>query len=170
MLAKLERLVFRLRDRILPRAPRNAIPEASDRPINYEEIVSGNRLELVASHPRVLALKNRVVRISIADPGIVSPIVVDPWSIVLWGKIPGATTLTIWDEEGNIDSMEVSVQGKDRVLLSELKAAYDRAAREAVKSPPARRDPDPPPAIINALSEVQIWSGGKLDVLGVPQS
>src|ERR1051325_3299313 len=55
-------------------------------------------VHLMVGRSLVITSPARVRRISIADPNIADTLIVSPTQIVVNGKMPGATSLVIWDE------------------------------------------------------------------------
>jgi Flp pilus assembly secretin CpaC len=172
---RLKKLVQFVADRFLVRGEWCGVPAVTSQPISFREIDVSRSVILRTTHPRLIELKHRVVRTSIADPSIAEPFVVDTSKIVLVGKCSGTTTFTIWDEDGNADAIELRVHGTDRDW-KEMKGAYDavphEAKEEAVESvPPSVPDPAP-----SSSSEtvgrhfITIWSGRNMDVLSVPSN
>lgn len=130
-LKKLERL---LKGSFLTRETREAkLSIAPSEPIGLQELGVSGGLNLETAIPQVIELEDRVVRTAIADPGIAEPFVVNPSKMVLMGKQAGTTTLTIWDDGGNFCSLELRVHGSNKTFQKEVKAAYEKAAREVDK-------------------------------------
>jgi len=66
-------------------------------------------LHLLVGRSIVITSPNRIKRVSLADPTIAEAIVVTPYQVVVNGKTPGGVSLIIWDEAGQSQSFEVSV-------------------------------------------------------------
>ena len=66
-------------------------------------------LHLLVGRSLVISSPNRIKRVSLADPAIAEAIVVSPYQVVVNGKAPGGVSLLIWDEAGQSQSFEVSV-------------------------------------------------------------
>jgi pilus assembly protein CpaC len=78
----------------------NAAPQESQGP---------QMLHLLVGHSILITSPTRVKRVSIADPTIAEAIVVTPYQVQLNGKAPGGVSLIIWDESGQSQNFEVSV-------------------------------------------------------------
>ena len=78
----------------------NAAPQESQGP---------QTLHLLVGHSILITSPTRVKRVSIADPAIAEAIVVTPYQVQLNGKAPGGVSLIIWDESGQSQNFEVSV-------------------------------------------------------------
>ncbi len=66
-------------------------------------------LHLMVGRSLVISSPARVKRVSIADPAIVDAIIVSPTQILLNGKAPGAVSLVLWDESGQSQTFDASV-------------------------------------------------------------
>jgi pilus assembly protein CpaC len=66
-------------------------------------------LHLLVGHSILITSPTRVKRVSIADPSIAEAIVVTPYQVQINGKAPGGVSLIIWDETGQSQNFEVSV-------------------------------------------------------------
>jgi pilus assembly protein CpaC len=66
-------------------------------------------LHLLVGRSLVITSPTRIKRISVADPAIAEAIVVTPYQVVVNGKTPGGVSLILWDEAGQNQSFEVSV-------------------------------------------------------------
>ncbi len=66
-------------------------------------------LHLLVGRSLVITSPNRIRRVSLADPTIAEAIVVSPTQVVVNGKAPGGVSLIMWDEAGQSQSFEVSV-------------------------------------------------------------
>jgi pilus assembly protein CpaC len=66
-------------------------------------------LHLLVGRSLVITSPNRIKRVSLADPAIAEAIVVSPYQVVVNGKAPGGVSLIIWDEAGQNQNFEVSV-------------------------------------------------------------
>jgi pilus assembly protein CpaC len=66
-------------------------------------------LHLLVGHSILITSPTRVKRVSIADPSIAEAIVVTPYQVQINGKAPGGVSLIVWDEAGQSQNFEVSV-------------------------------------------------------------
>lgn len=76
-------------------------------------------LHLLVGRSLVITSPTRITRVSLADPAIVEAVVVSPHQIVLNGKSPGSVSLLVWDDSGQSQSFEVSVD-LDVLKLSQI--------------------------------------------------
>ena len=70
---------------------------------------SAQILHVLVGRSLVITSATRIKRVSLADPAIAEAIVVSPTQVLLNGKAPGGVSLIIWDESGQSQAFEVSV-------------------------------------------------------------
>lgn len=85
------------------------IPPVVTGTVDLEEYKPTNVIDVKVSRSRTFKLRNKVVRTSISEPGIVEPVVVSENQLVLLGKSPGKATLVIWDDAGNNTAIDIKV-------------------------------------------------------------
>lgn len=66
-------------------------------------------LHLLVGRSLIITSPTRIKRVSLADPNIAEVDVVTPYQVVVNGKAPGGVSLILWDEAGQSQSFEVSV-------------------------------------------------------------
>src|SRR5215470_16361777 len=66
-------------------------------------------LHLLVGRSLIITSPTRIKRVSLADPAIAEDVVVSPTQVLVNGKAPGGVSLIIWDEAGQSQSFEVSV-------------------------------------------------------------
>lgn len=86
------------------------IPPVVTGTVDLEELKVVNVINLSVSHSRTFRLKNKLIRMSISDPGIAEPVMVSEKDMVLLGKSPGSATLFLWDDAGNSTGVLLSVK------------------------------------------------------------
>jgi pilus assembly protein CpaC len=70
---------------------------------------SAQTLHVLVGRSLVITSATRIKRVSLADPTIAEAVVVSPTQVLLNGKAPGGVSLIIWDESGQSQAFEVSV-------------------------------------------------------------
>jgi pilus assembly protein CpaC len=66
-------------------------------------------LHLLVGRSLIITSPTRVKKVLLADPNIAEVDVVSPYQVVVNGKTPGGVSLILWDETGQSQSFEVSV-------------------------------------------------------------
>lgn len=83
-----------------------AVPDASQQP---QESGNAQSLHLLVGHSLLITSPTRIKTVSIADPTIADAIVVSPNQVQINGKTPGGDSLLIWDEAGQSQAFDISV-------------------------------------------------------------
>jgi pilus assembly protein CpaC len=91
-------------------APANQPVPAAPAAVNQAEESEGPQtLHLLVGRSLVITSPSRIKRVSLADPNIAEAIVISPTQVLLNGKTPGGVSLLLWDEAGQSQAFEVSV-------------------------------------------------------------
>ncbi|MGA9629892.1 MAG: pilus assembly protein N-terminal domain-containing protein, partial [Candidatus Acidiferrales bacterium] len=83
-----------------PQTPAQDAPQESQGP---------QTLHLLVGHSLLISSPTRITRVSLADPAIADAVVISPYQVLVNGKAPGGVSLIIWDESGQSQNFEVSV-------------------------------------------------------------
>jgi len=96
--------------------PVNAQQQAAKPPITAadanqqaQEPASPQMLHLLVGHSLLISSPTRIRTVSIVDPNIAEAIVVSPNQIQINGKAAGGDSLLIWDENGQSQAFDISV-------------------------------------------------------------
>jgi pilus assembly protein CpaC len=84
-------------------------PTTGSEPQAAQETGAPQTLHLLVGRSLVITSPTRIKRVSLADPSIAEAIVVSPYQVLINGKAPGGVSLIIWDEAGQSQTFEVSV-------------------------------------------------------------
>jgi pilus assembly protein CpaC len=74
-----------------------------------QEVEAPQTLHLLVGRSLVITSPTRIRRVSVADPNIAEALVISPTQILVNGKTPGGVSLLLWDEAGQSQAFEVSV-------------------------------------------------------------
>jgi pilus assembly protein CpaC len=66
-------------------------------------------LHLLVNRSLVITSPVRIIRLSIANPGIAEAIVISPYQVLVNGKDPGAVTMILWGENGESQTFDLYV-------------------------------------------------------------
>src|SRR6202047_2471266 len=94
----------------MPQEQPPAVPVPT--PVQGEQTIdteAPQALHLLVGRSLVITSPARIKRVSLADPNIAEAIVISPTQVLLNGKTPGGVSLLIWDEAGQSQAFEVSV-------------------------------------------------------------
>jgi pilus assembly protein CpaC len=101
--------------------------------------VSGGRhylpddaMSLMTGTSEVIDFQRRITRISVADSKIADVQVINPFQLNLIAHQAGATTLSVWDDQGRYDERMVRIDpsGRQQVMLNTTIAELDRSVLE----------------------------------------
>ena len=87
---------------------------------------------LMTGTSEVIDFRRRITRISVADSKVADVQVINPFQLNLIAHQPGATTLSIWDDQGRYDErmVRIDASGRQQVMLNSIIAEVDRTALE----------------------------------------
>jgi pilus assembly protein CpaC len=81
-------------------------------------------LHLIIDRSLVITSPSPIKRLSVADPNICDALVVSPTQILLNGKTPGATSLVIWGQSGQMQTFDVYVDLDVLELSHNLRTSF----------------------------------------------
>jgi len=96
----------------MPATPASAQPSQAvveQTPADPQGPETPQSLHLLVGRSIVITSPTRIKRVSLADPTIADAVVVSPTQVVINGKAPGGVSLILWDEAGQSQQFEVSV-------------------------------------------------------------
>lgn len=106
-------------------------------------------ISLTPYQPQFYNSTHSFVRIALADPGYVEPLMLSATQIALIGKRVGRTTMFLWDDAGNIGAFQLQVKKtKQPITADKANASCD------FKASPKRH-------------ECEVWTGSKKDVVSL---
>lgn len=88
-------------------------------------LAAGDTVDLLVSKARVLDVPQKVVRVSVTDPGIADVTVFSKTGILVTGKKQGSTSVIVWTQSGRLDY---------DVIVHVDTSAIERTIRQAVHS------------------------------------
>lgn len=138
------------------------IPPVVTGAVDLEEFKTTNVIDLKVSQSRTFKLRNKIVRTSIADPGIAEPVVVAENQMVMLGKAPGSTTMVLWDDAGNTAAIDIVVNRDYGELQTALREVDPRIIVKAFSVGGSDRvillgDVDHPESVIRAFLAANVF-------------
>ncbi len=138
------------------------IPPVVTGAVDLEEFKTTNVIDLKVSQSRTFKLRNKIVRTSIADPGIAEPVVVAENQMVMLGKAPGSTTMVLWDDAGNTAAVDIVVNRDYSELQTALREVDPRIIVKAFSVGGSDRvillgDVDHPESVIRAFLAANVF-------------
>jgi pilus assembly protein CpaC len=87
-------------------------------------------LHVLVGRSLVITSPTRIKRISVADPNIIDALAISPTQLLINGKAPGGVSLVLWDDTGQSQEFDISVDLDVRGLADQLREAFpDQAVR-----------------------------------------
>ena len=120
----------------LPLAAGNARPAFAQavgpQPVVHRVEGVNGRLELIVNSSRLLKLDQKIPRVQVNNPDIVELTPLSPTEVQAAGKKTGVTQINLWDENGQIHTLDVIVYGDTRELEMVLRNHYPNASIKVV--------------------------------------
>ena len=142
------------------------IPPVVTGVVDLEELKTSNVIELKVSQSRTFKLKNKIVRVSISDPGIAEPILIAENQLVLLGHNPGGATLVLWDDAGNSAAIDLRVMHDFSQLQAALREIDPRIIVKPIYGGGGDHDRiillgdvDHPESVIRAFGSANVFMG-----------
>jgi pilus assembly protein CpaC len=92
----------------------------ADRTINLREAAQATiptkQLRLTVGKSLILDSIGQIVRVSVANPDLAETVAINPHELLINGKLPGETTLIIWQEGGDRRAFELKVEASSNKL------------------------------------------------------
>ena len=111
----------------------NALELPPSRPAAMKHSLPATTVRMTASSSRVFDFPVALTRVAIADTAIADVTVVGPRQLMVVAHRPGATTLSVWQEDGDYFERAVRIEqgGPQQVQLRVVVAELDRSRLEA---------------------------------------
>jgi len=100
----------------------------------FQNITNGTeRLELTVNSSRILTLEKRIPKMVVNNPELVTVTALSANQIQLAARKPGVTQVNLWDEEGKVYSVDVTIYGDVRELQLALKRLFPASSVKVVR-------------------------------------
>lgn len=100
----------------------------SQDPIKFRVDAPTQRLEMVANTSRILTLEKEIPRVLVNNTSIVRVVPLSPTQIQVSALKPGVTAVNLWDEDGEVYSVDVLILGDARELELLLQTQFPHSA------------------------------------------
>lgn len=116
----------------------NALPARGqgiiqDRGIVQKITSSSDQLDMTVNTSQILTLGSRIPRIQVNNPDILSVTALSATEIQVAAKKVGVTTINLWDESGQVYSVDVTVLGDVRELELALRTQFPNSSIKVFK-------------------------------------
>ncbi len=89
---------------------------------------SGDKLEITTNSSRILTLGKKIPRVQVNNPELLSVTPLSATQIQVSARKAGVTQVNLWDEEGNIHTVDVFIYGDVRELEHALKTQFPNSS------------------------------------------
>ncbi|MCC7475030.1 MAG: pilus assembly protein N-terminal domain-containing protein [Pirellulales bacterium] len=108
------------------------LPVISDGP-GSESVIrkissQSERLELTTNSSRILTLEKNIPRVQVNNPELLAVTPLSATQVQVSAKKAGVTQVNLWDEEGNIHSVDVQIYGDARELSLALQTQFPHSS------------------------------------------
>lgn len=97
-------------------------------PVTHQVSGAVERLQMIVNTSRILTQDSRIPQAQVNNPEVLGLQALSPNQVQIFGKKPGVTQVNIWDEAGNIHSIDVTVFGDVQELARLLQETFPKAA------------------------------------------
>lgn len=94
---------------------------------------SNERLELTVNSSRILTLEKRIPRMVVNNPELLSVTAISANQVQIAARKPGVTQVNLWDEEGEVYSVDVTIYGDVKELEHALERLFPGASVKVVR-------------------------------------
>ncbi|NOY42013.1 MAG: histidine kinase [Planctomycetes bacterium] len=94
---------------------------------------STERMEMTVNSSRILTLEKRIPRMVVNNPDLVTVTAISANQIQLAARKPGVTQVNLWDEDGNVFTVDVTIYGDVRELQLALKRLFPQSSVNVVR-------------------------------------
>ncbi len=91
------------------------------------------RMELTVNSSRILTLEKRIPRMVVNNPDLVTVTAISANQVQLAARKPGVTQVNLWDEDGNVFTVDVTIYGDVRELQLALKRLFPESSVNVVR-------------------------------------
>ncbi|HEY2883136.1 MAG TPA: pilus assembly protein N-terminal domain-containing protein [Pirellulales bacterium] len=88
---------------------------------------SSERMEMTVNSSRIITLDQKIPKIQVNNPSIVEPTILSPNEIQVFAKKAGITQINLWNEQGQVYTIDCVVYGDARALSDLLHTRFPRA-------------------------------------------
>jgi len=108
-------------------------PAAAQQSVIKNITNSTERLELTVNSSRILTLEKRIPRMVVNNPELVTVTALSANQIQLAARKPGVTQVNLWDEDGNVYTVDVTIYGDVRELQLALKRLFPTSSVNVIR-------------------------------------
>lgn len=108
--------------------PSPPFSQLDPQPVTHQVTAATDRLQMIVNTSRILTQDSKIPQAQVNNPEIVGLTALSPNQIQIYGRRSGVTQVNIWDEKGNIRTIDVMVHGDAQELARLLHDTFPKAA------------------------------------------
>ncbi|MBN8627192.1 MAG: pilus assembly protein N-terminal domain-containing protein, partial [Planctomycetes bacterium] len=108
--------------------PSPPFSQLDPQPVTHQVTSATDRLQMIVNTSRILTQDSKIPQAQVNNPEIVGLTALSPNQIQIYGRRSGVTQVNIWDEKGNIRTIDVMVHGDAQELARLLHDTFPKAA------------------------------------------
>lgn len=97
-------------------------------PVTHQVTEAVDRVQMIVNTSRILSQESKIPQAQVNNPEVVGLTALSPNQVQIYGRRPGVTQVNIWDEKGNIRTIDVMVHGDAQELARLLHETFPKAA------------------------------------------
>lgn len=119
-------------------SPENSHAQAARQPSNgggsvfFRVTSASEQLKITVDSSRIITLRKRIPQAQVNNPEILELTALSPTQVQVFARKVGVTQVNLWDEDGNVYTVDVTVVGNSRELAMLLKSQFPNASIEVV--------------------------------------
>lgn len=95
----------------------------------YDIQMGEQKIQMAADSSRIMRLKGkRIPKVLVENPEVIHVIAVSPSELQVSGKKPGVTRVSVWDDEGNVYTLDMTVYRDGKALRAMLAQEFPAAS------------------------------------------
>lgn len=97
-------------------------------PVTHQVTEAVDRVQMIVNTSRILSQESKIPQAQVNNPEVVGLTALSPNQVQIYGRRPGVTQVNIWDEKGNIRTIDIMVHGDAQELARLLHETFPKAA------------------------------------------
>lgn len=113
---------------VQPTLPSQSFSQLDPQPVTHQVSSASDRIQMIVNTSRILTQESKIPQAQVNNPEVVGLTALSPNQVQIYGRRAGVTQVNIWDEKGNIRTIDVMVHGDAQELARLLHDTFPKAA------------------------------------------
>ncbi len=113
---------------VQPTLPPQSFSQLDPQPVTHQVSSASDRIQMIVNTSRILTQESKIPQAQVNNPDVVGLTALSPNQVQIYGRRAGVTQVNIWDEKGNIRTIDVMVHGDAQELARLLHDTFPKAA------------------------------------------